>query len=97
MFNLIETTMEISTTMVRFSYFKEAMEKKTEKAQLFLCGDRRNPEKVWIPLNKLEIKDDEERPGYNEVVMPKWLFMKSCLPFYTDPEEFIVTTEVKDV
>lgn len=89
--------MTISTTMVRFSYPKEAMEKRTEKAQLFLCGDRRKPEKVWVPLNKLEIKDDEERPGYNVVVMPKWIFMKGSLPLYTDPEEFIVTTEVKDV
>lgn len=89
--------MEISTTMVRFSYFKEAMEKRTDKAQLFLCGSRKNPVKVWVPLNKLEVKDDEERSDMNVVTMPKWLFMKTELPFYADAEEFIVKTEVQDL
>lgn len=86
--------MEITTTMVRFRYFKEAMEKKTSKAQLFLCGDRANPVKVWVPLSKCEIKEDEEDSNYNVVVMPKWLFLKGDLPYYTDPEEFVVTSEV---
>lgn len=89
--------MTISTTMVRFSYHKVAMEKKTKKAQLFLCGDTEQPVKVWIPLDKLAVKDDRENPVMNIVTMPKWLFMKTELPFYTDPKEFIVRTEVNDL
>lgn len=89
--------MEISTTMVKFFFFKEDMKKKTEKAQLFLCGDKKKPVKVWVPLKKLEVRENEERPEYNVVVMPKWVWGKTELPFYTDPVEFIVKTEVNNL
>ena len=84
--------MEITTTMVRFPFYKGAMEKKTEKAQLFLCGETDAPVKIWVPLNKMEVKplDDE----FNEVIMPKWIYMKGELPLYTNAEEFIVKSEI---
>lgn len=88
--------MEITTTMVRFRYFKEAMQKRTEKAQLILCGSRQNPEKVWVPLSKIEVTDYDEDPNYNMVVMPRWLFQKTVLPLYTDPEEFQITSSVDE-
>ncbi len=86
--------MEITTTMVRFRYPKDAMKKRTDKAQLFLCGNRQNPVKVWVPLNKLEVTPDDEDDRYNEVVMPKWLYLKGDLPFYSEAEEFMVTSQV---
>ncbi len=86
--------MEITTTMVRFRYPKKDMEKKTSRAQLFLCGNCDNFEKVWVPLNKCEIREDKEDDRYNIVVMPKWLYMKGSLPYYSDAEEFVVTSEV---
>ena len=88
--------MEITTTMVRFRFFKEAMEKKTDKAQLFLLGDKSNPTKVWVPLNKCEIKDDEEDADYKVITMPKWLYLKSDLPYFTDPVEFVVKSEITE-
>lgn len=86
--------MVIRTTMVRFRFPKEAMKKQTDKAQLFVCGEK---EKVWVPLVKLSVKDDEDNPAiFNECVMPKWVYMKSVLPFYTDCEEFVVTTTIEE-
>ncbi|WP_195553173.1 hypothetical protein [Bacteroides eggerthii] len=89
--------MEITVTMVKFSFDKVAMEKRTEKAQLFLCGDRLKPIKIWIPLNKMEMKEDGEKPTMNVIMIPKWLFMKTDLPFYTDTKEYVVKLEVNDV
>lgn len=85
--------MEITTTMVRFRFKKDKMEKQTDKAQLFLCGFKDNPTKVWVPLCKCEITEDEDK-DYNVVIMPKWLYMKGDLPYYSDAEEFVVTSEV---
>lgn len=85
--------MEIKTTMVRFRFPKKAMEKITDKARLFKCGD----DKVWIPLVKLEVKPDPISPEtHNECIVPKWVYMKTDLPFYTDSEEFIVTTVIDE-
>ena len=85
--------MEITTTMVRFRFLKEAMKKRTDKAQLFLLADN---QKVWVPLNKCEIKEDEEDSNYNVVTMPKWLYLKGDLPYFTDPVEFVVTSEITE-
>lgn len=80
--------------MVRFRFPKEAMKKQTDKAQLFVCGGK---EKVWVPLVKLSVKDDEDSPqSHNECVMPKWVYMKSVLPFYTECEEFVVSTTINE-
>lgn len=70
--------------MISFSFFKEAMETRTNKAQLILLGDRRNPIKVWLPLSQIEVKDDPERPGYNVVTLPLWLYAKTDLPDFTE-------------
>ena len=86
--------MEITTTMVRFRFIKKAMEKRTNRAQLFLCGNIEQPaERVWEPLSKCEITEDDD-PNYNVIMMPKWCYLKSALPYYSDAEEFVVTSEV---
>lgn len=66
----------------------------TDKARLFVCGENT---KVWIPLVKLFVKPDPEDPDrYNECVTPKWVYMKTELPYYTEPSEFVVTSTVNE-
>lgn len=70
--------------MVQFSFFKEAMDVKTEKAQLIKLGNVKNPIKVWIPFSQITIEEDTEREGYYLVTIPEWLFLKTRLPEFTD-------------
>ena len=72
--------------MVRFSFFKEAMDVSTEKGQLIKLGPVANPIKVWLPKSKIKVEDDPEREGYNLVTLPLWLYERSELPEFTDPE-----------
>lgn len=73
--------------MVRFSFFKEAMDVQTNKAQLIKLGPVKNPIKVWLPKSKIKVEDDTERgDGYNLVTMPLWLYERTELPNFTDPE-----------
>lgn len=88
--------MEITTTMVRFRFAKEAMTKKTDKAQLFLCGNTENPTKVWVPLTKLQVKEDEEDVNNNVVTMPKWLFLKTDLVLFVQYNEFVVKSIITE-
>lgn len=69
---------------VQFSFFKEAMDVKTEKAQLIKLGNVKNPIKVWIPFSQITIEEDTEREGYYLVTIPEWLFFKTRLPEFTD-------------
>ena len=70
--------------MVVFDFFKEAMTVETETGRLILCGDRRNPTKVWLPKKLLEVSANSERPTMLSVKMPLWLFMRTPLCDYTD-------------
>ena len=81
--------MEVTTTMVRFTFPKAKMTIKTDKAQLFLCDDGIRKTRIWMPLSKFETFDYDNKVC--EIVMAKWLFMKSDLPIYVQPEEFIIT------
>lgn len=72
--------------IVRFSFFKEAMDVQTEKAQLIKLGPVANPIKVWLLKSKIKVEDDPEREGYNLVTLPLWLYERSELPEFTDPE-----------
>ena len=74
-----------SNKMVRFSFFKEAMDVRTEKAQLIKLGPVANPIKVWLPKSKIKVEDDTERDGYNLVTLPLWLYERTELPDFTDP------------
>ena len=81
--------MEIKTTMVKFNVPVRQMMKKTENAILFeLDGD-----KVWIPNKKISVKPSENS-NFNEVVMPRWVFLKTNLPLYFKAEEFDHITSV---
>lgn len=85
--------METVTTMVRFRFPKDKMTKRTKKAQLFECG-LESSEKIWIPLKKMEV-DANLSDTQNIVVMPRWLWMKTNLPLYSEEEEqFEVKTEI---
>lgn len=75
-----------SQKMVRFSFFKEAMDVQTEKGQLIKCGNVKNPVKVWLPKSKITVEDDPEREGFNVVTMPLWLFENTELMDYTEPQ-----------
>lgn len=81
--------MEIQTTMMRFRFRSDKMEK-SDKAHLLICGD--GTERIWIPFTKAEVMPDPQSDAYCIVVMPKWLYMKTNLPFFTpDAEEFTYT------
>lgn len=82
--------MELKTTMVRFNVPKKQMEKETENAVLFNIGG----DKVWIPKKKMFIKPDND--NFNEVIMPRWVFLKTNLPLYFKTEEFDHTTNLID-
>lgn len=80
--------MEIRTTLVRFTVAKKQIEKKSENALCFEIGN----ERVWIPFKKLNVypTDDE---NFFQIVMPRWVFVKTNLPMYFKPEEFDHVTE----
>ncbi len=84
--------MEITTTMIHFTLPKAAMATSTEKAQLFVFHGENGTSKVWVPLTKFEVREKNEMTV--EVAMAKWLYMKSDLPIYTQPHEFIVTSHI---
>lgn len=81
--------MEIRTTMVRFNISNEQIEKQTDKALLF-CFDN---DKIWIPLNKLCVTTTYDG---TEIIMPKWLYMKTNLPLYTVVSEFCLSQNIDD-
>lgn len=68
--------------IIAFDYFKEAMTVETEKARLILCGNRKNPIKIWIPKKFVEITPSES-PKMLKVKMPLWLFQKTELYRFT--------------
>lgn len=89
--------MKITTTMVSFLFPKADMVKRTDKAQLFRCKDGEHKAKIWVPLSKLEMKDDDADPTLCVVTMAKWLFMKTdFLMFVNNPSEFVVESEVTE-
>lgn len=69
--------------MVVFDFFKEAMTVETETGRLILCGDRRNPIKVWLPKKFIQVSDSVERPDMYTVKMPLWLFNRTPLRNFT--------------
>lgn len=69
---------------VVFDFFKEAMTVETESGRLILCGDRRNPVKVWLPKKFLDVSENPERTTMLTVKMPLWLFMRTPLCEFTD-------------
>lgn len=81
--------MELKTTMVRFNVPKKQMLKRTDNAILFDLGD----DKVWMPHKKCIIKPSEDGI-FNEVIMPRWVFLKTTLPLHFKPEEFEHVTEI---
>lgn len=80
--------MEIKTTLVRFTVAKKQIEKKSENALCFEIGN----EKVWIPFKKLNVYPTENE-NFVQIVMPRWVFIKTNLPSYFNPEEFDYTVE----
>lgn len=71
---------------VQFSFFKVALDVKTEKAQLIKCGPVANPICVWLPLSQITVVDDVERgPDYVLVTLPEWLFAKTQLINFCEP------------
>lgn len=74
-------------TMVRFLVSHRQIEKRTENAVCFDTGN----EKVWIPLKKVNI-NKSEKPDFYEIVMPRWVFVKTNLPAYYPVEEFDFVT-----
>lgn len=84
--------MELKTTMVRFNVPKRQMLKSTENATLFDLGD----DKIWIPHKKMIVNTDSDS-NFNEVVMPRWVFLKTNLPLYFKQEEFNHTLEINQL
>lgn len=84
--------MELKTTMVRFDVPKKQMMKRTDNAVLFDLG---KSDKVWIPNKKCIIKSTDDE-NFNEVIMPKWVFLKTNLPLYFKPQEFDHVTEINE-
>lgn len=84
--------MELKTTMVRFNVPKKRMLKSTEHATLFDLGD----DKIWIPHKKMIVNNDSNS-NFNEVVMPRWVFLKTNLPLHFKPEEFNHVLEVNQL
>lgn len=82
--------MELKIAMVKFFAPKNLMTKKTDSAILFDLGK----DKAWIPFTKLQIKpcDDEL---FNEVIMPRWIFLKTNLPLHFKTEEFEYVANVE--
>lgn len=75
--------MEIKITLVRFTVARKQMEKKSNDAVCFEI----NNEKIWIPFKKLNIYPTDSEDFF-EIVMPRWLFMKTNLPTYFTTKEF---------
>ena len=69
--------------MVVFDFFNLAMTVETESGRLILCGDRRNPLKVWLPKKFIQVSDSAERPDMYTVKMPLWLFNRTPLRNFT--------------
>lgn len=81
--------MEIKITLVKFNVPKRQMTKRTDNAILFELGD----DKVWIPLKKIIIKPSDD-DNFNEVILPRWIFLKTNLPLYFKAEEFNHKSEI---
>ena len=80
--------MEIKTTLVRFIVARKQIEKETVNALCFEIGT----EKIWIPFKKLNVYPTDD-DNFLEIVMPRWVFLKTNLPLYFKPEEFDYTVE----
>ena len=72
--------------MVRFRFFKEAMDVSTKKAQLIKVGKVSCPNDVWVPKSQVKISEEKEDERYMVIEMPEWLYVRTELPNYTDPE-----------
>ena len=81
--------MELKTTLVKFKVPKTQMMKRTDNAILIDLGS----DKVWIPWKKLNVQPSEDET-FNEVTMPRWVFIKTNLPLYFQATEFDHITEV---
>jgi hypothetical protein len=82
--------MELKTTMVRFNVPKKQMLKRTDNAILFdIEGD-----KTWIPNKKILVKPSDNE-NFNEITMPRWVYLKTNLPLYFKAEEFEHITEIR--
>jgi hypothetical protein len=81
--------MELKTTLVKLKIPKSQMLKSTDNAFLIDLKD----DKVWIPKKKMNVipLDNED---FNEVTMPRWVFIKTNLPLYFEATEFDHVTEV---
>ena len=72
--------------MVRFRFFKEAMGVSTKKALLIKVGPVKCPFEVLVPKSQVKVEADKEDDRYNVITMPEWLYLRTELPNYTDPE-----------
>lgn len=81
--------MELKTTLVKLKVPKSQMTKSTDNAFLIDLGN----DKVWIPKRKMNVKPSEDEE-FNEVTMPRWVFIKTNLPLYFEAKEFDHVTEV---
>lgn len=81
--------MEIRTTIVRFNISKKQVQKQTDNA---VCFDLAKDCKVWIPLKKMNLKPTDNE-NFLTVEMPRWVFLKTDLPMYFEPESFDYVTE----
>ena len=75
--------MEIKTTLVRFTVSRKQVEKRTENA---ICFDINN-DRVWIPFKKVNVYPTDSE-DFLEIVMPRWVFVKTNLPLYFKADEF---------
>lgn len=83
--------MELKTTLVKFNVAKRQMIRRTDNALMFDLGDDR----VWIPHKKMIVKDSDNE-NFNQVIMPRWVFLKTNLPLYFKAEEFDHIVEVNE-
>ena len=78
-----QENMEIRTTLVRFTVARKQIEKRSDNALRFEVGD----DSVWIPFKKLNVYPTEDE-NFFQIVMPRWVFVKTILPLYFKVEEF---------
>lgn len=62
---------------VVFRFFKEAMDVKTEKAQMIKLGNVQKPICVWLPFSQIKVYESKEDSSYNIIELPEWLIYKN--------------------
>lgn len=89
--------MEIATTMVRFTVKADDMKNQSDKA-VQICQPREEGNlSEWVPLRKIDWVKSDTHLEFNCVIMPKWVFMKGCLPmFIRGTVEFIYRINVTE-